>query len=218
MRILLDGEPISRTTAGTVGEAITAAADLAGQRGRMIIEVSVDGAAWSEHQIADELTGATAAEEVSLTSADAVAVVAAAYRDAAQALAEADGLQRDAADLLQADRRAESLELLNESLQIWQSVQQAVVMGLHAAPACLDDDSGLETRITGAVDRLNHHLTIIRDALQSGDPVGVSDTLLYDLPEVVQDWRALLHELETTVGHDNPENPDPNPMTGEVPE
>lgn len=196
MRVLLDGEPLPAGPAGTVREALSAAAAATEKSGRMIVEVSVDGAVWDQQQIHAELSGASGAEEVRLTSCDARELVIAAYRDAATALGEADALQREAADLIQADRRAEAMDTLNRAIQIWQSVQRAVLMGLQAEAVPAPATPLLERRLTDAIERLNRQLTIIRDALQCDDPVGVSDTLLYELPDVVHEWRSLLHELE----------------------
>ena len=39
-----------------------------------------------------------------------------------------------------------------------------------------------------------------RSALQANDPVGLSDTLLYEMPEVVDEWRRLLEQLRGLVG------------------
>ena len=87
------------------------------------------------------------------------------------------------------------MDKLNHSILIWQSVQKAVMIGVEIAAVDPGDEKNLEDSITGAIERLNLQLTTIKDGLNSDDPIGISDALMYDMPEVVQEWRSLLHEL-----------------------
>lgn len=195
MRILLDGKPLENVTAESVKEAIDVAANITRERGRMIVEVIVDGKKLNEEQIEDELAGSSPAEEVQFNSADSRKLVSSAFQDSIDALAEADNFQREAAELIQADRTPEAMEKLNHAILIWQSVQKAVMIGVEIVTVDPGDEKNLEVSITGAIERLNRQLTTIKDGLNSDDPIGISDALLYDLPEVVQEWRSLLHEL-----------------------
>ncbi len=51
MQILIDDLPCD-LDANTVGEAIEGAADLARDRGRLIVDVTVDGARWTQADLA----------------------------------------------------------------------------------------------------------------------------------------------------------------------
>ncbi|MCZ6834345.1 MAG: hypothetical protein O7G85_01090 [Planctomycetota bacterium] len=199
MRVLLDGDLLNDLTVSTVGEAMSVASDVMESQGRMIVEVNVDGERWDERRIEQEMQNATEAGEVNLTSCDRNHLVADAYRDAAESLTEADALQREAADHIQAAKSAEAMNSLNQAVEIWQSVQRAVLMGLQITTSEKAKTADIQDRLTMPIDRLNQHLTIIRDALQCDDPVGVSDTLLYDMPDVIQEWRGLLNELQATL-------------------
>jgi hypothetical protein len=200
MRILLDGDPIEGSPATSVVDAIETAAARADANGRLIVEIRVDGV-----EVSDRLPAADEshdADEVCLVSADRRELVAEVCRDAAEALKEADRLQQDAAAHVQADRADEGMGDLSRALEIWGSVQQAT--GLAAEQSLMlcdpDDCAALQTRIRVAVKALNEHLSTIRNAIQLRDPSSISDTLLYDLPDVVQDWRALLFELNAGLG------------------
>lgn len=199
MRILLDGHPLENITAESVKEAIDVAANVTRESGRMIVEVIVDGQKWNDEQIQVELEGSSIADEVRFNSADTRQLVSSAFQDSIDALAEADNYQRAAAELIQADKTPEAMEKLNDALLIWQSVQKAVMIGVEIADLDITDDNDLETSITGAIERLNQQLTTVKEGLKTDDPIGISDTLLYDLPEVVQEWRSLLHELSERV-------------------
>jgi len=199
MNVLVDGEVLTLDGVATVGDALAAAADRSERSGRLIVEVTVDGEVWNERRIDEALTGACPAGTVCLTTCSAGDVVADAFRDAAAALAEADHLQRDAADHLQAGRQSEAMTRLDDAIRIWRDVRQALEMGLHVGAGLLGSMPDLESRLDAAVSGLNGRLTAIRDALQCDDPVVVSDTLLYDLPDIVLQWRGLLHDLQANL-------------------
>ena len=199
MRVLLDGKPLENITAVSVKEAMNIAANVTRDRGRMIVEVIVDGEKLNEEQIQDEFGGDSPAEEVQFNSADSRKLVSMAFQDSIEALAEADNFQREAAELIQADRSAEAMEKLNHAILIWQSVQKAVMIGVEIVTVDPGDEKHFEELIRGAIERLNQQLSTIIEGLNSDDPIGISDALMYDLPEVVQEWRSLLHELSGRV-------------------
>ncbi len=206
MRILLDGNPLENITAVSVKEATDVAANVTRDRGRMIVEVIVDGEKLNEKQIQDELAGSSPADEVQFNSADSRKLVSSAFQDSIDALAEADNFQREAAELIQADRSSEAMEKLNQAIQIWQSVQKAVMIGVEIVTVDPGDEKHFEELITGAIERLNQQLSTIKEGLNSDDPIGISDALMYDMPEVVQEWRSLLHELSGRVAGEVKDN------------
>jgi hypothetical protein len=199
MRVLLDDQPCD-VCADSVGEAIAAAATLAESRGRMIVEVNVDGRAWSGAELGQVGSPAFRSRngEVRLISAKPAELVRTTFHDAAQALGEADALQQSAAELLQAGQTAAAMDKLSDAVGIWSAVQQALIMGAQAAGMDLEALLAADDR-RRAVATLNTHLKTIRSALETGDPVGLADTLLYDLPDVVTHWRSLLHDLQQRI-------------------
>lgn len=198
MRVILDDEPCL-SDATTVGEAIDGAAAVAERRGRIVIEVTVDGAAWNDSDLVSAERRDGPACEIALVSANLKDLVCRTLDDAAAALLDAETMQCEAAELLQADRRAEAMEKLGAAITIWQSVHLAV---LQSAQACGIDLTALTIGghpMTDAVIRLSTQLDALRTALDGDDPVGLSDTLLYDLPDVVAEWREVLHVLRSRV-------------------
>lgn len=187
----------------SVAQAIEYGAEVAERQGRLIIDVQVDGASWTESQIEQSRQLAAPAEEVRMLSSDPVELVRHTWSDAAEALAEADARQREAAHMIQADRNTEAMEQLSEVIDVWGSVQKAVSLGSQALAIDLDQESIEGTPVTEYVERLGQQLRTLRDALQQEDPIGVSDTLLYDLPQTIADWRELLSHL-----HDRAERRD----------
>jgi hypothetical protein len=193
MKVLLDDMPCE-VRAATVGEALDAAAALADQRGRLIVDVSVDGTRWSESELSNADCTGGGAEIVRFTSAAPVELVRQTFADAADALTEADDLQRETARLLQADQRAVSLDKLNEAISIWLQVQEAIVKGSQLVGIELDELS-LPKPISESIGGLNQRLEAVRSALAEEDVIALADTLLYEFPEVVEEWRSILEEL-----------------------
>ena len=75
----------------------------------------------------------------------------------------------------------------------------ALAMAIDLDELRVGDDS-----IHDILTRLSEHLRAVRSALETDDPVGLSDTLLYDMPEVVGEWRELLDVLRARVSDQAP--------------
>ncbi len=198
MQILLDDQTCD-LSARTVGEAIDAGAGLAQARGRLVVEVHVDGTPWNREMLSSPDRFTASADEVRLVTADRRGLVTQALQQAAAELARADALQREAAELIQEGHHPESMDKLGEALSIWKSVGEAVVTGAQAMELVLDEVAIDRMPLADSVRRLNEWLTVIRDALADRDRIGLADTLLYEFPEVVVEWQAILAELERRV-------------------
>ena len=108
-------------------------------------------------------------------------------------------MQRKAAELLQANQSSAALAELGDALGIWGAVREAIVKAAEAMAIDLDALRVGDDSIGDVLARLSEHLRALRSALETGDPVGLSDTLLYDMPEVVGEWRELLDTLRSRV-------------------
>jgi hypothetical protein len=194
MKVLLDDMPCE-VKATTVGEALDAAAALAEQRDRLIVDVTVDGTPWTESDLASPERTTTTAEIIRFTSAAPRELVRQTFADAADALTDADDLQRETAQLLQADHRSVSLEKLTEAIAIWLQVQEAIVKGSQLVGLDLDAVA-LPRPIGESISALNQRLEAVHGALAGNDVISLADTLLYEFPEVVEEWRGILNELQ----------------------
>lgn len=196
MRIFLDDAACENIHADSVAQAVNAAATLARQRGRAIVDVIVDGRKWDADRIDSAEANTTGkVKEVRMASADPLLLVCEAFADAADVLGEIDRLQQSAAEMLQADKGQAAMERLGQALELWGSVHQAVAMGSTMA----DIDLAPQQPV---IERLTHQLRSVRTSLENRDVIALADTLLYDLPEVVNEWRALLHTLRERVRAD----------------
>ena len=201
MQILLDSDPCEMK-AQTVGEAIAAAATLAQTQGRLIIDVIVDGLRWSEQQLDSAEQNDTTAETIEFITAEPKELVLQTFEDAADALSDADALQKEAAELLQSDQSIICMDKLAEALSIWLTVQQAIVKGSQVVELQLDSISVKKVPITESIARLNENLQLLRSALQQDDQVAVADALLYEFPDIINEWRTILEHLQSLVERD----------------
>ncbi len=194
MHVLLDDRPC-QSHAATIAEAIFEGVRLARSRGRMVVDVYVDGVLMSHDELASDTRLSRPATEVRLNTVLASDLAQDALRAASDALVEADDLHRRAAELIQAGQMGEAMGLMSQALAIWSSVQSAASQGSEAAGIDLEavEVDGIAMR--KLIETLNGKLRQLRDALSAGDTVTLADTLLYDLPPVVTEWRGLLHEL-----------------------
>lgn len=200
MRVVLD-ELQCDLNAASVSEAIVAAAALAENRGRIIVEIRIDG---EPHPAAnlDEIDRiASSATEVRLTSADPTDVVCQALHEASLSLTDVQHLQQSAAQLIQAGQMVQAMEQLGQAISIWINVQQAVVMGVELAELDLNQLlwGGRDKPIGVLIEELADQLRIMREALESQDIGRLSDTLMYELPTVVDQWGELLADLQKQV-------------------
>ena len=200
MRVFLDQQPCD-IEAETVADAIAGAADRARAQGRVVTDVTVDGCSWSEENIASARQRQIVAEEVCLSTAEPAQLVGETFDDAIVALDQANAAQQEAADLLESGRQNEAMEKLTEALTVWQNVQQAVALGTELLELHLDAEG--ETPARKAIDRLNEQLKLVRAAISGNDPVGLTDSLRYDMPEVTRLWRELLEDLRLSIGEGN---------------
>ncbi len=93
------------------------------------------------------------------------------------------------------DQRVASLDRLNEAISIWLQVQEAIVKGSQLVGLNLDDVA-LPKPIGESIDGLSQRLEAVHGALTAGDVIALADTLLYEFPEVVKEWRCILAELQ----------------------
>ncbi len=198
MQILIDDLPCD-IDANTVGEAIEGAADLARDRGRLIVDVTVDGDLWSETDLASAGRQARTAQVIRFSSAEPTELVRQTFADAGNALTDADELQREAAELLQSDKGAAAMDKLGEAISIWLCVQKAIVSGAELMGLDLETMTVGGKPLPEAIGRLTDRLGAVRNGLKEGNVIELADTLLYEFPPIVEEWRRLLAELQERI-------------------
>lgn len=194
MRVLLDDQPCS-TSATTIGEAVAVAADAAEQAGRLVIEVLVDGSSLSEEDLQENGRLANSAEEVQLLTTTMNELLRDTFVHAAEALADADTVQKEAAEFIQSGRQNEGMQNLLAALETWGGIRDAVVKGLGLADISPEDVTIEGIGLPDAIGRLQIRLGGLKEAMVAEDVSATCDCLLYDLPESTTEWRTILSGL-----------------------
>lgn len=194
MRVLLDDQPCS-TSATTIGEAVAAAADAAEKAGRLVIEVLVDGSALSEEDLQEDGRLANSADEVQLLTTTMNELLRDTFVHAAEALGDADTVQKEAAEFIQSGRQNEGMQNLLTALETWGGIRDAVVKGLGLADISPENVTIEGIGLPDAIGRLQIRLGGLKEAMVAEDVSATCDCLLYDLPESTAEWRTILSGL-----------------------
>ena len=126
------------------------------------------------------------------------------FAAAADALTEADELQREAAELLQSDKGTVAMDKLGEALSIWLCVQEAIVGGTQLLGLDLETLTVGGKPLPDAIRRLTDRLNAVRLGLKESNAIELADTLLYEFPPIVEEWRRLLSELQERIAPPKP--------------
>lgn len=199
MRIVLDDFETS-LRADSVGEALDAAARTVGESGRLIVEVEVDGAAWSEEDLADAALLSRGATELRLLTAHPGELVRDLLVHACDAIGDAARLQREAATDLQSGRTADAMRSLLEALALWGSVQTAVSRGLELDVVPRAEIPALGIDLDGAIAALDARLRTLRDCMHRQDVASIADVLLYEFPAASTSLSGALAALAAEIG------------------
>ncbi len=210
MKVYLDDEPME-LDAPSLRTAFGSAVELANGRGRVIVDVLIDGTPIPGDLIADPSDEPMAGEELRFTSAEPRAMVRETLLDAVEALDQVIEHQREAADLVMAGKIDSVRASLEPVVGIWQAVVLAIQRGAELLDLELDalrvEGEPLSVRIAGLSERLGE---VIR-AVDRSDWSALADTLAYDMGDQAIAWQTMLQELAQSIypaNSDGPANPD----------
>jgi hypothetical protein len=211
MHVYLDNQPLDVAAfAGvapgggvSIARALDAARTAAEARGRMIIEVQVDGAALDDAAIEQPADTPSPYREMRLTTADPVLLVRVTMGDAAEALDDARTAQAKAAELLQTGETSDAMQHVSRAVTVWQAVievitKSAQLLSLPLEALELKDNArpgASPVRVADLVATLMGELDRLRAAVASDDTSALADLLAYDLADRALAFQGLLRSL-----------------------
>lgn len=198
MRAFLDDKPLTfdrKTFAGALRAAVAAAEG----RGRVIVDVLLDGTTVGDEVLSDPPDVAMG-DELRLVSAEPKALVRVTLTEAADALARGAAAQTRAAELIQAGRVKDAFAPLGEVVQTWHNVHEAVSRGTDLLNMNIDGErvaleGGRSVRVSEAAAELARCLEELKRSLSLEDWPALSDVLAFDLADQARVWRAVLVHL-----------------------
>lgn len=194
MRIVLD-ESETHLTAESVVDAVQKAATLAGERGRMIVEIEVDGIRWSEEDLSAPDAMARKAGELRLQTAHPAELLVEMFAGASEAVREVDAIHREAAKFLQTGDNKQGYARLLEALAVWGAVQTGLTRGLGLGVLSRESLESAGIDVGATMQTLEGCLKTVREALVAQDETALSDCLLYEFPAVTERISTLLASL-----------------------
>jgi hypothetical protein len=197
MRLFLDGDAILETPglAAALREGIARAE----QKGRIVVEATLDGRALTDEQLENPSDDPEAGEEVRLLSAEPKSLVRITLFDAADALQEAKDRQAACAAQLQAGDIEGAMQTLGDAISVWQAVRDVVSRSAELLGLALDDlkipADGRDRPVGDDIASLTANLEELKRSVNGEDWSALSDVLAYDLDQQADRWRTLLASL-----------------------
>jgi hypothetical protein len=193
MNVYLDGQPLSVPEPMTFAAALRIAGGNAERKGRVLVEVQIDGSPAPDALI-DDPPNEPVGGEVRMISVEPRSLVRVTLMDAVDALEAARERQRRCADLIQTGKVEEALAPLSEAIQTWQTVRDAVEKSAAMLDLKLADlspgaaDQNMDSLVAGLSARLGE----IRRSLAGEDWSALADVLAYDMGEQAEHWKTAL--------------------------
>ncbi|MCH2161949.1 MAG: hypothetical protein MK085_08765 [Phycisphaerales bacterium] len=196
MRVILDNEPCT-IEAENLGEALAAASDLAEGRGRLVVEVLVDGTLLSDAQLQEESLLCSTAGEIELKTTTAAALLRETFIQAAESIRDTARIQENAAELLRSGQPSQGMQAIGTALASWGEIHEAAVKGLLLAG---EDPENLVVRqipFEEANSALQQQLGELQRGIEAQDASSICDCLLYEFPKVCEIWIEVLQGMAT---------------------
>ncbi|MEX2217235.1 MAG: hypothetical protein WD749_00620 [Phycisphaerales bacterium] len=191
MNAYLDGKPLTLPQPGTMAGALRAALADAERRGRVIVEVQIDGAK-APDSLLEEPPEEAVGSEVRLLSVEPVALVRTTLMDAADALESARERQGRSAELIHAGKVEDALRPLSEAIETWQTVRDAVEKSAAMLNLRLSELKAGTPGMEALVESLSGRLSEVRRALAGEDWSALADVLAYDMGDQADRWKSAL--------------------------
>jgi len=198
MPVLLDDQTVDFGVQ-QLGEVLGKANEQATAQGRLVVEVSIDGRVLNHNELQEMAQVPTVAVTVGLKTANMKDLALETLDQAQDQLDSVRDLQEDAADLLQEDKAIEGFEKIGKLIEMWIQTQQAVggvaqLMKLDLSKVQVDDQP-----LSTVSESMVQQLMQLKEAIEAGDTVTLSDALAYEWPEQVDRWERLIVSVSEAV-------------------
>ncbi len=195
MEVYLDDHKteISTPTDAAVKDLLAELKDRAGASGRMIVGIQCDGLDVTGDAFAETLAApVNAFARIEMQTAEPHHLVTEALALAEQLLEASTEQASGVVDLIALGKADEALPKLGECCNAWLQVNQGVcnaVSMLHLDPGAVTvGEKTLPELMAVPADQLKQ----LKDVIEAGDFVLLSDILTYEFPEAIESWRQMI--------------------------
>lgn len=193
MKATLDGEDLA-IDRPTLAAALEAGASSARARGRIVVEVVLDGQPLEGDRLDAPSDEPLHGEVLEMTSTDPASLVRVTLFDAADAMDSARDEHAACAAMIHRGETTDAMGALAQLLATWQAVRQAVAQGGLAVGTPLSTyagDGALEARTSALARQLDD----LKRAVSDEDLATVADLLEEDLREEAGLWADTLRHI-----------------------
>lgn len=201
MPVFFDQQPVTVPHDSLAG-AIEAARQVAEARGRVVVDVLLDGERLDEDALQQPSAEPLGGREIRFTSVEPRVFVGQALLDAVEELESITKNQQAAAKGLRSGNLPAAFEALQSAVDSWQLVRRAAgdgpaLLGLDPGRVSVRGEDGRAESLATHVEALAHDLRTLQNALSIQDWSSISDLLGAggELDERATQWRILLTDL-----------------------
>jgi hypothetical protein len=193
MKATLDGQPLT-IDRPSLAAALQAAAASARERGRIIVEVLLDGQPVHGEALGQPSDEAIDAEHLEMTSTDPTSLVRVTLFDAADAMDNARDEHAACAEMIHRGDIQAAMGSLGQLLSTWQAVREAIAHGGAAMGHPLADYAG-DGKLDARTAALSKQLDDLKRAVGNDDLSTVADLLEDDLRTEAGLWADTLRQI-----------------------
>ena len=193
MKATLDGQDLA-VDQPSLASAIEAAAARARERGRIVIEIYVDGQQIEGAALDEASQESLEGRRVEMTSTDPASLVRVTLFDAADAMDHAKDEHASCAEMIHRGEVTSAMGALAQLLGTWQAVREAIIQGGQAMGEPLgrfDASNSPEERS----EALSKQLEALKRAVADDDLSAVADLLEEDLCTEAGHWADTLRRI-----------------------
>lgn len=139
-------------------------------------------------------------DQLELQTQPVANLVHAALEQAVIVFEDALPLRQQAAELLSEGRSEPAMDAFQKLLTTWRQVQETMVASVQALAINLDSVRVEGQGVADILAEIKPRLEELKDAMENGDHVVVSDVLAYDLEAPFARWMQLLCHLRDEAG------------------
>lgn len=194
MAIFLDDEPV-QLEGGNLETVLASASARLSDRGRVVVEVQLDGLPIVAGNYAQHQRASVSDAEIRLYSANPHELTVTTLQQVKAHLDQARQAQLQAAELFQQDKQSQALEQVIQVIEVWQQVQQAVLHSVQLLGIDVDERQVDGQTVVEMTDSLIEQLKGLHELLTVVDTVGLADVLAYEWPGTADRWERLIAEL-----------------------
>ncbi|MCE9592415.1 MAG: hypothetical protein K8S99_18065 [Planctomycetes bacterium] len=194
MPVYLDDEPLPGQ-GNDLGAVLATAQQRLNAAGRVVVEVRIDGQTLNSRELDERGRELAHDTDVRLFSADPRDLASTVLESIRTELDKARESQAEAARLFQHDQPADAMRAVGNVIGVWQTAQQGLLHSTMLVGIDLDQRLFEERAVSEFLNDIIERIRQLRDLIESGDTVGLADTLGYEWPELTNRLDRLIAEI-----------------------